>query len=154
MGKKLLGELLIENGYINQEQLEYALDLKREKFQFQKIGKILLDLQYIDEDILLNSLGKQIGVSGVNLFKFNIEDDTLMLLDKKTAEKYNVIPIALKSVGSRKTLVIATGDPLNNELMDNLKFITGYEIEPVFALEEDIKWSIHYHYNQISNQLN
>jgi hypothetical protein len=103
MSVKPLGELLIEGGFIDKELLKYALALKVKRLHVDKLGRILVNLNYIDEDILVEFLGKQRGAPGINLRKKEI---------------------------------------------DTIVFITGYTVEPVFAREEDLKWTIKYYYNK------
>lgn len=153
MSRKPLGELLIEAGFIDTEQLKYALALKEKEFLAEKLGRILVNLKYIDEDILVEYLGKQHGAPGINLSTKEIEVEVVSIIPGHIAEKYNVIPVGFKSNGRVKKLIVAMADPSNIEAMDTISFITGYYVEPVFAREEDLKWTIKYYYNKARHLL-
>lgn len=148
MNRKPLGELLVEAGFIGTEQLKYALALKEKKFHAEKLGRILINLNYIDEDILVEFLGKQHGAPGINLCKKEIDEEFIRIVRRHIAEKYNVIPVGFKLSGKVKKIIVAMADPSNVEAIDTIAFITGYTVEPVFAKEEDLKWTIKYYYNR------
>ncbi len=143
-----MGELLIEAGFIGTEQLKYALALKEREFHVEKLGRILVNLKYIDEDILIEFLGKQYGTPGINLCKKEIDEEIIRIVPGHIAEKYNIIPVGFKLDGRVKKLIVAMADPSNIEAIDTVAFITGYIVEPVFAREEDLKWIIKYYYNK------
>ncbi len=146
MNRKLLGESLVEAGLINKEQLTHALGVKGQKFHLEKIGKTLMNLNYIDEDTLIEFLGRQWGTSGINLYKAKIDERAVHTLTKNIAEKYKAIPVGFNYHGRTKKLVVAISDPSNLEALDTINFISGYCVEPVFARDEDIRWAIQYHY--------
>jgi type II secretion system (T2SS) protein E len=148
MSVKPLGELLIEGGFIDKELLKYALALKEKRLHVDKLGRILVNLNYIDEDILVEFLGKQRGAPGINLRKKEIDEGVINIVSRDIAEKYNVIPIGFKLNGRVKKLIVAMADPSNLDVIDTIVFITGYTVEPVFAREEDLKWTIKYYYNK------
>jgi len=147
MSRKLLGQSLLEAVYISREQLNYALALKEEQHN-QKLGRILVNLKYVDEDILIVFLGMQYGTRSIYLCKEDIDDKMLSLIPKHIAERYDVIPVGFQSEGRTRKLVVAMSDPLNLQVIDNVSFLTGYMVEPVFAREEDLKWGIKYYYNK------
>jgi type IV pilus assembly protein PilB len=70
------------------------------------------------------------------------------IASRHIAEKYNVIPVGFKLSGKVKKIIVAMADPSNVEAIDTIAFITGYTVEPVFAREEDLKWTIKYYYNR------
>lgn len=145
---KPLGELLIEAGFIDRERLNYALALKEKGLHVDRLGRILVNLNYIDEDMLVEFLGKQHGAPGINLCKKEIDEGIINIIPKDIAEKYNIIPVGFKLVGRVKKLIVAMADPSNIDAIDTIMFITGYTVEPVFAREEDLKWTIKYYYNE------
>ena len=143
---KRIGELLVESGHLSNEQLNHALNLRDTKYLTQRIGYVLTSLKLIEDDTLLEFLGKQRGTDAVNIQKIDISDDIIHLLPRKIAEIYLVLPIKFISDGSNKKLMLATTDPTNNEIMDRVSFITGYCIHSVYAREEDLKWAIQFYY--------
>lgn len=149
MGRKPLGELLLEAGVINTDQLNYALTLKRQRFANDKIGQVMMYLNYIDQDTLTQFLGKQCGSPTINLRKEMIDEETVHLIPREVARRYRVISVGFKTDGNnRRKLVVAMPDPSNLEVVDTISFITGYSVEPVLAREEDLSWIIAYYYNK------
>jgi len=146
MYKKRIGELLVESGHLSNEQLNHALNLRDTKYLKHRIGYVLTSLKLIDDDTLLEFLGKQRGTDSVNIQKIDISDDIIHLLPRKIAERYLVLPIKFISDGANKKLMLATTDPTNIEIMDIVSFITGYCIHSVYAREEDLKGAILYYY--------
>jgi hypothetical protein len=144
--RKPLGELLVEAGFIDRGQLNRALN--EQKISNEKLGQTLMSLGYITEDILIDSLSKQCGTPGINLFKTEIDERAFYMVPRDAAEKYKVIPIGFKVEGRTKRLIVAMANPSNLEAIDVLKFITGYAIEPVFSREEQFKWIIQYYHTK------
>ncbi|HWP91417.1 MAG TPA: hypothetical protein VNN20_04370 [Thermodesulfobacteriota bacterium] len=146
MSKKLLGELLIEAGLINKEKLNHALKLQKE--QGGKFGQILVRLGYISMDSLVDFLSKQHSTKSFDLGKEIIDERAIGLISEKIAKKYKAVPIKLKSEGANKKLVVAMVEPSNLETIDSIKFMTGYDVEPVFIMEENLSWLINYCYHR------
>ena len=147
MGRKHLGELLVEPGFISMEQLNYALNMQ--KAYKEKLGQTLMKLGYITEDTLIELLGKQHGTPSINLYKLHrevLDEKIIHMITRYVAEKYKVIPVGFKLDGNTKKLIVAMADPSNLEAIDTLEFITGYSIEPIFTLQEDLEWIILYYY--------
>ncbi len=124
-----LGQLLISSGIITEEQLKQAL--AAQKKSGGRLGANLLKLGYITEDKLSAFLSKQFGISAINLSEYKIEPSVLKLIPADMAKKYMVMPVA--RVGA--TLTIATADPSNVFAIDDIKFMTGYNVEVVIATE-------------------
>lgn len=150
MNRKLLGESLVEAGLISIEQLNNALVFKVQKSNSEKIGRVLTNLNYIDEDTLIEFLGRQYGTPGINFSRKEADKKAVDTMPLEVAEKYKVIPIGFKTDKKKTKLIVAMADPSNLEAIDTIAFISGYEIEPVFAREEDLKWVIreNYYYNK------
>jgi type IV pilus assembly protein PilB len=139
--KKKLGDLLVEVGIITAEQLQEALE--EEKIRGGKLGETLMGLGYITEDVLLAFLGKQCGVSYVSLSEFGeIDEEVIRSVPESIARHQTLIPIALEG----KTLTIAMSDPLNVFAIDDLRLMTGKEINVVIASENEIKNAIEKYY--------
>ncbi len=135
-----IGDLLIKEKLITPDQLNQALEYQKK--YGGKIGTILVDLNFITEDDITSVLSRQYGVPAINLDYFEVDPDVVKLIPLDTAQKYQVLP--LSRVGS--TLTIATTDPSNVFAMDDIKFMTGFNIEPVIASEGAIMRSIEKYY--------
>jgi type IV pilus assembly protein PilB len=127
-----IGQLLIKENLITAEQLEGAL--KHQRQHGGRLGSILISLGYVQDDDITSLLSKQYGVPSINLAYFEIDAAVIKLIPVETAQKYMVVP--LSRVGS--TLTIATVDPTNVFAMDDIKFRTGFNVEPVVASEASI----------------
>ncbi len=135
-----LGELLIKENIITSEQLDQAL--KQQRAQGGRLGSILIGLGYVDDDDITSALSKQYGVPSINLAYFEIDPSVIKLIPLETAQKYLVIP--LSRVGN--TLTVATADPTNVFAMDDIKFMTGFNVEPVVASEASIAQALEKYY--------
>ncbi|MGH7890378.1 MAG: hypothetical protein ACRENF_07505 [Thermodesulfobacteriota bacterium] len=146
MNRKLLGELLVEAGLITIEQVNAALVLRAQKFPLEKIGRVLMSLNYIDEDTLIEFLGRQYGTPGINFSRNVADSKAVKTIPWEFAERYKAVPIGFKTDKKKTRLIVAMADPSNLEAIDTIAFIAGYEVEPVFAREEDLKWVIRDNY--------
>lgn len=135
-----IGDILLKEALIKAEQLAQALDHQK-KFG-GRLGSILVDLRFVSEDDITSALSRQYGVPSINLDYFEVEQDVVKLIPLETAQKYQVIP--LSRVGS--TLTVATTDPSNVFALDDIKFMTGFNIEPVIASEGAISRAIEKYY--------
>ncbi len=135
-----IGELLIKDNFITNEQLDTALRHQRENGG--RLGSILINLGYVDDDDITAVLSRQYGVPSINLAYFEIDPAVIKLIPLETAQKYLVIP--LSRVGS--VLTIATADPTNVFAMDDIKFMTGFNVEPVVASEASIMEALDKYY--------
>jgi type IV pilus assembly protein PilB len=139
--KKKLGDLLVEVGIITAEELQESLE--EEKIRGGKLGEVLMELGYITEDVLLAFLGKQCGVSYVSLSEYGeIDQEVIRSVPESVARHQTLIPIAVEG----KTLTIAMSDPLNVFAIDDLRLMTGREINVVIASESEIKSAIERYY--------
>jgi type IV pilus assembly protein PilB len=127
-----LGEMLLKEGLITEEQLSKALE--QQKAMGGRIGYHLVRLQYVGEEDITKFLSRQFGIPSINLASYQSDRDVLKLIPSDVAKKYLVIPIS--RVGS--TLTLAMADPSNVFAIDDIKFMTGFNIEPVVAAEISI----------------
>jgi type IV pilus assembly protein PilB len=141
-----LGELLVRENLITLSQLQAAQEEQRKSGG--KLGYNLTKLGFIQEQDLTNFLSKQYGVPAINLADFEIEPDVIKLIPKDVAEKHQVIPV--NRAGS--SLIVAMSDPSNIFAIDDIKFLTGYNIEVVVASEGAIKTAIERYYNAQGGQ--
>jgi type IV pilus assembly protein PilB len=135
-----LGELLVRENLISLQQLQKAQDEQRKTGG--RIGSLLVKQGAIAEHDLTNFLSKQYGVPAISLKDFDVDDEVLKLIPKATAEKHQVVPV--NRAGS--SLIIAMSDPSNIFAIDDIKFLTGYNVEPVVASEQAIKEAIEKYY--------
>ena len=136
-----LGEILVRENLINAEQLREALEYQRQSGG--RLGSNLVKLGFISDDVITAVLSRQYGVPSINLELFQIEEETINLISQEVALKYSVLPIS--KVGS--TLTMAMADPTNVFAMDDIKFMTGLNVEPVIASETSIQTSIARYYS-------
>ena len=139
MAKKL-GDLLVEAGLITREQLQEALEVQKQ--DNERLGTILVKLGYLTEEEITSFLSKQYGIPAVNLEHFEISEDVIKRIPSDIARKYMLIPIT--RTGS--TLTVAMADPTNIYALDDIKFLTGLNVEPVVASELSIKKAIDKYY--------
>ncbi|HEU4385888.1 MAG TPA: ATPase, T2SS/T4P/T4SS family, partial [Anaeromyxobacteraceae bacterium] len=135
-----LGELLVRENLISLQQLQKAQDEQRKNGG--RIGSLLVKQGSIAEADLTNFLSKQYGVPAIGLKDFEIDEEVIRLIPRATAEKHQVIPV--NRAGS--SLIIAMSDPSNIFAIDDIKFLTGYNVEVVVASEQSIRESIEHYY--------
>jgi len=140
-----LGEILLKESLITQDQLEKALEFQRSNGG--KLGSCLTKMGYITDDDITGVLSRQYGVPSINLKYYEIDPVVIKLIPQDTALRYQVIP--LSRVGS--VLTIAMTDPTNVFAMDDIKFMTGFNVEPVVASESAIGEAITRFYGGGSN---
>lgn len=139
-GKKLLGELLVDAGLINEYQLALALGQQRQ--WGGKIGAELIRLGFIEERELAFVLQEQLGIKWISLYERTIPNDVISTVPKEVAAKYQVVPIEV----SGNTVTVATINPNDMAAMDAVSFAVGKKIRPVMALEYDIRLALAKYY--------
>jgi type IV pilus assembly protein PilB len=137
-----LGQILITSNIISEEQLKQALSLQKK--EGGRLGTNLAKLGYITEDKLVSFLSKQFGVPAINLSEYTIDPAVVKLIPLEMTRKYLIMPIA--RVGA--TLTIAMADPSNVFAIDDVKFMTGYNVEVVVAAESAIIGAITGNYSK------
>ncbi|GAB4547807.1 MAG: type IV-A pilus assembly ATPase PilB [Thermodesulfovibrionia bacterium] len=135
-----LGQLLLDNKLITEGDLKRALEAQAKNGE--RLGSALVKLGIISEEQLLTFLSKQFGVPLVDLSEYKIDPSVTKFIPHDIATKYLIFPIA--KVGA--TLTIAMADPSNIFAIDDIKFMTGYNVEPVVASETAIRAAIAEHY--------
>ena len=135
-----LGELLIKEGLISESQLEKAISLQRQ--QGGRLGEVLVKLGIVKEDRLVIVLGKQLGIPyfslGTGMLKPAVDQGLERLIPHDFAIKNMVLPLSR----TLKSLTVTMSDPLDLILIDNLKKLTGCDINPVIAIKSDISKAI------------
>ena len=137
-----IGELLLKEKRITPEQLQEALNYQRQNGG--KLGYNLIKLGYVKDEEITALLSKQYGVPSIALTQFEIDPAVVKLVPADTAQKYQIIPLSR----SGATLTIAMTDPTNVFAMDDLKFMTGYNVEPVVASETAVVAAIQKYYGK------
>src|SRR5688572_20404983 len=139
-----IGELLLKEKRIAPEQLQEALNYQRQ--HGGKLGFNLIKLGYVKDDEITALLSKQYGVPSIALGSFDVDPAVVKLVPAETAQKYQIIPLSR----SGATLTIAMTDPTNVFAMDDIKFMTGYNVEPVVASETAVIDAIAKYYGKTS----
>src|SRR5574340_87941 len=127
-----LGQLLISSSVISEEQLKQALNIQKK--EGGRLGTNLIKLGFITDEKLVAFLSKQYGVPAINLSEYKIDPSILKLIPADMAKKYLILPVA--RVGA--TLTITMADPSNVFAIDDVKFMTGYNVEVVVSSESSI----------------
>jgi type IV pilus assembly protein PilB len=135
-----LGELLLREKRITPTQLQEALN--HQKANGGKLGMTLVKLGMVKDEEITALLSRQYGVPFINLAQFDIDASVLKLIPAETAQKYQIVPIGR----SGATLTIAMTDPTNVFALDDIKFMTGYNVEPVVASETAVGEAIQKYY--------
>src|ERR687887_1899773 len=136
-----IGELLLKEKKITPDQLQQALN--HQKANGGKLGFNLVKLGFVKDEEITALLSKQYGVPSINLTQFEIDAGIIKLIPAETAHKYQIIPLSR----SGATLTIAMTDPTNVFAMDDIKFMTGYNVEPVVASETAVSDAIQKYYS-------
>jgi type IV pilus assembly protein PilB len=142
-----IGELLVEAHVLTREQLEHALRVKQE--DGRKVGQVLVDLGYVTETQLTQTLSRQLSVPWVSLHHVELTRALLNLVPRAVAEKYNVLPIFVRNVRKQgETLYVATDDPTNEALLQELASGAGLPVRPMIACPTDVRNAIRVYYGE------
>ncbi|PYM82499.1 MAG: type IV-A pilus assembly ATPase PilB [Candidatus Rokuibacteriota bacterium] len=136
-----LGDLLVAEGLINQEQLQRAL--LAQKGTAEKLGSLLVRLNLVDEDKLVGFLSKQYGIPSVTLSQLDIDPDVLKLVPAQMARKYEIVPVERKG----NVLTLAMADPTNVFALDDVTFLTNLQVQPSVAPQGAIRKAIERNYD-------
>jgi type IV pilus assembly protein PilB len=135
-----LGDLLVKAKLVTSEQVEAALQSQRD--EGGKFGEALVRIGAASEEDITETLSQQFGVPSIDLAHFEIDPTIIKVVPGEVARKYGVLPV--NKTGA--TLTIAMSDPTNVFAMDDIKFMTGYNVEPVVASEASLRRAIDKHY--------
>src|SRR5688572_20801680 len=139
-----IGELLLKEKRITPAQLQEALNYQ--KTNGGKLGFNLVHLGFVKDEEITALLSKQYGVPSINLTQFQVDAAVLKLIPSETANKYQIVPLSR----SGATLTIAMTDPTNVFAMDDIRFMTGYNVEPVVASERSVLEAVAKYYSKTS----
>lgn len=142
---KKLGEILLEKGLLTHEQLERALALQRTTGK--RMGKILVEQKWIEEDTLLEALSERFGIPRVKIDAYSIDPSVVKLVPREMAQRYKLIPL----FKVQNTLTIAMADPLDIYALDAVRYHTGLQVQEVIATEKDIEAAIKKYYSMVDS---
>ncbi|MGH7345421.1 MAG: type IV-A pilus assembly ATPase PilB [Candidatus Rokuibacteriota bacterium] len=135
-----LGDLLVADGLLTADQLKKAL--AEQKGSPEKLGSVLIRLNFVNEDQLIGFLSRQYGVPSITLGQLDIDPDVLKLVPSPIARKYEVIPV--RRMGN--SLALAMADPTNVFALDDISFMTNLQVLPLVASQTSIKKAIDRNY--------
>jgi type IV pilus assembly protein PilB len=130
--KEKLGQILVRNRIITEEQLEEAL--KKQQESGDSLGRVLIEMKAVSEGALTSILARQIGLKYVDLANYEVDISASSLIDAEIARRYSLIPIGFEE----DKLLIAMADPTNVFALDDVRIMTGMEIEALVSTKEDI----------------
>jgi type IV pilus assembly protein PilB len=133
LNKKRLGDILLDAGLINNDQLSEVL--AEQKISGKKIGEILIEKGYVTKKKITEALEQQLGIPYVNLVQNVPEADVIRLVPENIARRHEIIPVKLEN----NVLTVAAADPLNITAFDDVRIFTGYEIQPAIADSDAIE---------------
>src|SRR4030042_1931246 len=133
---KQLGQILLEQGLLNQEQLDRALEEHRNTPK--SLGRVLIDLGYIRERDLVRALAEQVGLEFVDLTDYHIDPILTSLLPEALCRRYRALPIGERD----DKLLVAMSDPANVYALDDIRTMTGRDVQPVVATANDVEQAI------------
>ncbi len=136
--------MLLQEGFVTAEQISKAH--ARQKSNGHKLGYNLIELGFVEPKTITQMLERQFRVRGVDLSSIDVDPNVLKLIPIEIANKYEVFPVRREG----NTIVLAMGDPTDWTVIDDLKFLTGYEIDAVVADEYSIGDAINRHYEAAS----
>lgn len=142
--KKLLGEILTDHGLITETQLGSALN--SQKTWGGKLGSTLVRMGFVREEQILKALSAQLRLPSVDFQKVTVSAKARQAIPLRIAEKYNVIPVAMKEELGKKVVILAMSDPTNLDAISEIQFQTGVNVRPVVATESAITRAIDQYY--------
>ena len=141
MAIRRIGQILVDLGFIDDDQLEMLLD-EQQRNPGERLGKIAVEMGLLADDQLALALAEQMGMQVINLDDIKIPEEVVGLVTQAMAELYRVIPIKLEG----NTFTVATCDPQNLSIQDELRTFLGYDIRLLVATEKDIDKTIDKYY--------
>ncbi len=142
MAIRRIGQILVDLGYISDEQLEMLLEEQQQQ-PGELLGKIAEEMGLVTDDQLAQALAEQGGMQVISLVDVNVPDETLNKITETMATLYRVVPVRFDG----NMLTIATAQPQNLSIQDELRTFLGYEIEIVVATERDVNTALDKFYN-------
>ena len=145
--RERLQEILIKNKLISADDLKLALQVQKE--HGGRLSDVLVKLNLVGERDLLLALSEGLGFPPISLSRFKIDDEVLKLVPRDMAKHYQIIPVAKMG----RSLTVAMADPLNIFAIDDVKSLTGFEINPIIASQKEINQTIEQYYDEPATQV-
>lgn len=140
-----IGQLLVDDGYITDEQVASAL-AEQKKMPGKRLGEVLVELGYVSETQLLEALQRQMHVDIIDLETYPVSIEAVRLIPEAFAQKHNVLPVRMEG----GALTVATNDPLNFQLFEEMSLLSQHQVLPVLAYKQAIAQAIAKYYAQYS----
>lgn len=150
MAPRRIGQILVDLGFLTDEQLEVVLE-EQEQQPGALFGKVAEEMQLITDEQLIQGLGEQLGMQTVELSEATLDPKVLEKITETMAQLYRVIPLSFDE--SSQSLTLATCDPQNLSIQDELRTFLGYEIRMVIATERDLKAALIRYYDSDSESV-
>lgn len=141
--KKRMGDMLLDEHMVTMDQLEQALAMAKESRR--KIGEVLVELGYVTEEGIAQTLSRQLGIDIVNLNGVKIEEDIIKLVNGPILRKHVMIPFEYEN-GNLNTVRVAMADPMDMMAIDDFCIVTNLMAEPVIATPRDIMMALDKYY--------
>ncbi|MFG0807382.1 GspE/PulE family protein [Pseudomonas fluvialis] len=141
-----LGELLVNAGQLDAQQLQLALEEQQQRPNSGKLGQILLQRNLVERTQLAQALIQQLDIARVNLDAFDVDTAALELVPEDLARVHRVMPLLVE----HERLVVATPTPSNHELLHLLGFVTGKQVEAILAKGDEVERAICQYYGAVS----
>jgi len=151
MPRKKLGEILLERGIIDQDQLNSALAYQRQ--WGHRLGVALVAKGFITEGMLVKVLGEVMSLPVVDLSQTDFDSEALRLVPFNTCENNDLIPISLEQSRGKDLLTLAMADPMNLAIIDEIEFTTGKKVRPVLSTISAINSAIRKHYRGMNTTI-
>jgi type IV pilus assembly protein PilB len=138
-----IGQYLVDNGLISKDQLEEVLRVQKESQGTKRFGEIIVELKFITEVRFAQALASKLNVPYIDLAHTNIDIDAVEKIPEALAKKYTIIAIGMQG----KRITVATDDPINFGILEDIKSATGLDTFPVLATKSAINKAIGKHYS-------
>ncbi len=145
--RRRIGEILLEAGLINEDQLTAALS--SQKTWGGRLGSTLVRMGFVKEEDILRCLSAQLRLPSVDFRKVRVSPRAVAAIPQRIAEKYHVMPVAVKEELGKKSVILAMADPTNLDAIAEIEFQTGVNVRPVVATESAIARAIDYYYRKV-----
>ena len=142
MAPRRIGQILVDLGFLTDEQLEIVLE-EQEQQPGALLGRIAEDMQLITDEQLIQALAEQMGMQTVSLEDAEFDDEVIGKITETMAQLYRVVPLSFEN----DVLTVATCDPQNLTIQDELRTFLGHDIGMVIATERDVLQTISRHYD-------
>ena len=138
--RKLIGQILKEQGFVTESQIEEALTIQRDKGGV--IGEVLRDMGHVSEDAIVTALGIQSGIETVDLAGMEIPPEVIEKVSVSIASIYRIVPVSFND----NVLTVAMAEPHNLDVLDDLRFMLSCEVKGAIASEKAVDSAIERYY--------